>query len=76
MPKKAVKKKKSKKSKKSTKEKGDDDENKFQYEIPEYIDPAESTPKAKLKIQLALPMSKVLSFAVEVFITARVEEVK
>ena len=53
MPKKAVKKKKTKKAKKSTKDKGDDDENKFQYDIPEYKDPLIYTPKAKLKIQLA-----------------------
>ena len=48
MPKK-VKKKVKKKAKKST-DKGDDDENKFQYDIPEYKDPLIYTPKANLKI--------------------------
>ena len=74
MPKK-VKKKSKKKTKKST-DKGDDDENKFQYEIPEYKDPLIYTPKAKLKIQLAQPISINLSFTVEVFITVRVEEIR
>ena len=75
MPKKVVKKKGKKKAKKST-DKGDDDENKFQYDIPEYKDPLIYTPKAKLKIQLAQPISINLSFTVEVFITVRVEEIK
>ena len=75
MPKKVVKKKGKKKAKKST-DKGDDDENKFQYDIPEYKDPLIYTPKAKLKIQLAQPISINLSFTVDVFITVRVEEIK
>ena len=42
--------KKGKKKKKSTKEKGDDEDNKFQYDIPEYKDPKDFTPKVKLKV--------------------------
>ena len=76
MPKKVVKKKGKKKAKKSTKDKGDDEENKFQYDIPEYKDPMIYTPKVKLKIQLIQPISINLSFTVEVFITVRVEEIK
>ena len=76
MPKKVKKKGGKKKKKSTTKKEGDEDENKFQYDIPEYQDPLLTTPRAKLKITLAQPISWMLSFTVEVMVTTRVEEIR
>ena len=56
------KKKKGGTKKKEKKEKDEDDEEeKCPIEFPEYQDPDIITPRAKLKIQLAVPMSAKLS---------------
>lgn len=59
MPKKAAKKKGKKKKAKAAKD-PDDDEEKCPIEIPEYRDPNIYTPRAKLKINLAVPVAYML----------------
>ena len=70
---------KGKKSKKSTKTAGkkDPNEKKSIYDIPDYIDPIEFTPKVVLNIRLASPLSDIHNFTLEdVPITTRLEEIK
>ena len=71
---------KGKKSKKGTKagtKKKDPSEKKSIYDIPDYIDPIEFTPKVVLNIRLASPLSDIHNFKLEdVPITTRLEEIK
>ena len=74
MPKKVAKKKAKKKAKKAKTD--DDDEEKVAIEIPPYEDPDLYAPRARLKIQLAAPISQKLAFTAEVLLTERVELIR
>ena len=79
MPKAKKTKGKGKKSKKSSKTAGkkDPNEKKSIYDIPDYIDPIEFTPKVVLSIRLASPISDIHYFKLEdVPITTRIEEIR
>ena len=79
MPKAKKTKGKGKKSKKSSKAAGkkDPNEKKSIYDIPDYIDPIEFTPKVVLSIRLASPISDIHYFKLEdVPITTRIEEIR
>merc|ERR1712151_1222088 len=73
--KKAMPKKKVVKKKKKVKTE-DDDEEKIALEIPDYEDPELYAPRARLKIELAAPISSKLAFTAEMMLTDRVEDIR